>query len=124
MAATILIVDDDREVRETLRDVLLDEGFEVHVAADGEHAFRMIDGGLRPNLILLDLMMPLLDGVEFRAAQQVDPRIAAVPVVFISATSTRPSSVDLGGAPLVAKPFDLDELLQAVTDALASAAAS
>jgi CheY-like chemotaxis protein len=107
----VLVVDDDRAVRDSLRWLLEVEGYRVVTAANGENALAMLHKGLRPCLILLDLTMPGMDGVTFRRLQLADQRLAAIPVVIISARADRP--VPLGSLRL-AKPVDPAALLNAV----------
>ena len=82
---TILLVEDDFDVREALAETLRDEGYAVECAVDGVQALDYLRGGGRPGLILLDLMMPRMSGSEFRMVQKVDPQLADLPVVLISA---------------------------------------
>jgi CheY-like chemotaxis protein len=83
--ATILVIDDDAGSREALAEVLADEGFAVATAADGAEGLTYLRQGYRPKVILLDLMMPGVDGWDFRAQQKRDPDLAAIPVIAISA---------------------------------------
>ena len=84
-AGSILLVDDDESIREILGQILTDEGYEVTEATDGRAALDHLRGGTRPDLILLDLMMPVLDGWRFRTEQLRDPKLAVIPVVIITA---------------------------------------
>ena len=81
---TVLVVDDDRGVRELLIRSLSFEGFEVMEAANGQDALTQLRTGRRPGVIVLDLRMPVMDGWAFRVAQRADPRIARIPVVILS----------------------------------------
>jgi CheY-like chemotaxis protein len=108
----ILVVDDDPELRQTLSEVLADSGYQVVVAANGAEALDRLHEGLVPALILLDLMMPVLDGWEFCARQRADPSIASIPVVLMSASVNLPSDQRRGR--FISKPFELDTLLDAV----------
>jgi two-component system response regulator MprA len=108
----ILLVEDDCDVREALTELLECEGYEIHAAVDGWEALQYLQAGGRPGLILLDLMMPRMDGVEFRAVQRRNPAFAAVPVVLLSADAhMREKAVSLDAAGAVGKPIDLGELL-------------
>src|SRR5919206_1695644 len=80
----VLVVEDDFAIRETLRELLEDEGYRVAWAANGKEALARLHERA-PRVILLDLMMPVMDGWEFRVAQQRDPALASIPVVVISA---------------------------------------
>src|SRR5262245_59771290 len=82
---TILVVDDDRGVREAMEALLLAEGLEAVGAEDGQDALDRLRAGLRPCIILLDLMMPKIDGFAFRHAQRADPALADIPVIAFSA---------------------------------------
>ena len=110
-SAEILVVDDDRGIRETLGDVLRDEGYRVELARDGNEALSMLRAGDAPELILLDLSMPGMSGAEFRRAQLDDLRLAAIPVVVLSADERNPLP-DVAG--WLRKPVDLHELLATV----------
>ena len=112
---TILLVEDDFDVREALAETLRDEGYAVECAADGAQALDYLRGGGRPGLILLDLMMPRMSGSEFRMAQKVDPQLSDLPVVLISADGRmeeKARSLQTHGA--IKKPIDLEELLSTV----------
>lgn len=115
----VLIVDDDSDIRAAIAEILASEGFAVIEAADGLEGLRLARDE-RPDLVLLDLMMPRMDGYEFRAAQQADARLASIPVVVISASV--PEKVPAFSAvPCLHKPFDLSVLL-ATVDRCAAAA--
>src|SRR5688500_17713436 len=83
----VLVVEDDEGIREALCDLLATEGFDVTSAVHGADALEKLRGnGEKPNVILLDLMMPVMDGWAFRAEQRRDPALAAIPVVVITAS--------------------------------------
>lgn len=109
----ILIVDDDDEIRATLREILEYEGHEVLAASNGSQALAALRTGSRPCLILLDLMMPVMSGYAFRQAQLRDPMLASIPVIFLSAHA-HGEQLD---AEVIQKPFRLDRLLLAVEKA-------
>lgn len=112
---TILLVEDDYDVREALVETLRDRGYEVQTAADGEQALKVLRGGLRPGLILLDLMMPRMSGSEFRMAQIRDPELSRFPVVLLSADGRmeeKALALKVDGA--VRKPIDLDDLFAVI----------
>jgi CheY-like chemotaxis protein len=108
MARTALIVDDDKHIREALREYLNGDGFEVVCAADGQEALEVLQQGTRPDVIVLDLLMPVMDGWDFRAAQLRDPALAKVPVVIISASGFSAATVvsQLKAADYLAKPLN------------------
>jgi CheY-like chemotaxis protein len=116
-ASLILLVEDDFVLRSSLSEFLAGEGFRVDCCADGREAYRRLHQPPRPNLILLDIMLPHLDGFELRALQRKTPLIANIPVVVISAHDLDPESVDeLQLSPPFRKPLDLDRLLSTVRE--------
>jgi CheY-like chemotaxis protein len=109
----VLIVEDDADLREMMAQLLTLEGFQAETAANGRDALEYLRRGDPPDVILLDLMMPVMDGWEFRRRQREDPALAKVPVVVLSALdATR--AVDLDEAAFLKKPLDFDRLLQLV----------
>ena len=112
----VLVVDDDYDIRESLVDVLQDEGHRVIVAADGDEALKKLRAmDAPPDVILLDWMMPRCDGQQFRALQKRDPRLASIPVVLLTADARlRDKMLALDAQGYLAKPVDLDELLETV----------
>lgn len=116
---TILFVEDDADIRDTLADVLEEDGYTVKSAGNGQEALDLLHGGLRPSLILLDLMMPIMNGWQFRAAQIKEPDLAAIPVVVVSAgANIEQSAAGLAATGFVKKPVVLEQLLTAVRNAL------
>lgn len=115
-SATVLLVDDDLDLREAAAEALEDAGYRVVRADDGRRALdEMTRGGLRPDLILLDMMMPNLDGWGFRVAQKQLPAIAEIPVVALTAYAlTDDEREQLDAAVILRKPVALDELMSAV----------
>lgn len=107
---SVLVVDDESDIRDAVAEVLADEGYVVHGAGDGAEALRKARA-VRPSVVLLDLMMPGMNGWEFRAAQKGDPDIQHIPVIVLSALG-RVSGMD--AADYIQKPFDLERLLSAV----------
>jgi CheY-like chemotaxis protein len=111
---TVLVVDDDPDVRSLLEMCLGLEGFDVLTASNGRHALLTLNE-THPALILLDLMMPVMDGVEFRRQQRAEPRLRDIPVVCLSARhDARQTAIALGFAGFLSKPFDLDTVVAAV----------
>src|SRR5947208_6432557 len=91
----VLIVEDDEDLREMMAQLLTLEGFQAATVANGREALEYLNSGARPDVILLDLMMPVMDGWEFRRRQQADPAVSGVPVIVLSALdSTRAAGVD------------------------------
>jgi DNA-binding response OmpR family regulator len=112
----ILVVDDDDAIRALLIDVLLDEGYQVVAAANGREALTYLRKSMPlPNLIILDLMMPLMSGRQFLQAQKQEPAIAVVPIIAISAVKDQIDEVvPLGISSYLLKPFDIDTMLSTV----------
>ncbi len=114
-ADTILVVDDDYDVRESIADVLREEGYAVALAVDGADALEYLRANPPPRLILLDWMMPRMDGAAFRVEQRKDPRLAQVPVVLLTADTRLQSEVEaMAAVTYLRKPVKLEELLTAV----------
>jgi CheY-like chemotaxis protein len=112
--ARILVVDDDADIRGAISELLAEEGYEVVCAGNGEEALAQLAAPLAPSAILLDLTMPVMDGWTFRRRQRMDPRLAAIPTVVISATlpdDARAGGV-LGAAAVLPKPFDAERLVE------------
>ncbi len=105
----VLVIEDDRDIRETIAALLDSEGYETDQARDGLEGLRQAREH-PPSLILLDLMMPVMNGWQFRDAQRGDPEIAHVPVVVVSAVAGRAPDA----AACVPKPFEVGELLAVV----------
>jgi CheY-like chemotaxis protein len=111
----ILIIEDDDDIREALTQILELEGYTVREAANGREALDISSREPLPSLILLDLMMPVMDGWQFRSEQMKDPTLAKVPVVVISADAGVHEKVaSFGAASVLPKPISLDRLLHAV----------
>jgi CheY-like chemotaxis protein len=111
---TVLVVDDDPDICGMLEMCLGLEGFDVLTACNGRDALRQLHES-QPALILLDLMMPVMDGVEFRTHQQCEPGLRDIPVVCLSARhDARQMAARLGLAGFLGKPFDLETVVAAV----------
>jgi CheY-like chemotaxis protein len=112
--ATILIVDDDPDISEALTEALEASGYEVAAAKNGVQALDWLRRSPAPCLILLDLMMPVMDGYEFLEQQKRDPKLASVPVVVITAGRriAGPKMIDV--ADVLLKPFALGRLKSVV----------
>jgi CheY-like chemotaxis protein len=109
----ILVVDDDEDVRESVAGVLADESYDVHTATDGRDALRVLrETNVRPDVILLDMMMPHMDGWEFRQVQLGDPALASIPVVVFTAYGVPNEIVaQLEAAGYVKKPSLLGDIV-------------
>jgi CheY-like chemotaxis protein len=109
----VLVVEDDDDLREMMAQLLTLEGFRTETVANGQEALAYLHARPRPDVILLDLMMPVMDGWEFRRRQQADPALASVPVIVLSALDqARAAKVD--AAAFLKKPLDFDRLLDLV----------
>ena len=107
---SVMIVEDDRDIRECMADALEVEGYSVALAANGREALDQLRDGVFPDLILLDLLMPVMSGWEFRQEQLADPLLSGIPIVVVSASSPGGLRPDRH----LPKPFGLDELLEIV----------
>jgi len=107
----ILIVEDDKDLRETLREALELEGYAAVSVENGRAALRHLANGAKPCLILLDLMMPVMDGYGFLAQRRLDPALLSIPLAIVTAGH----GVDLDrlgdGLQILAKPFDVPQLV-------------
>src|SRR3954462_11118587 len=81
----VLIVDDDRDIRESLGELLTEEGFTVEASWNGKSALARLEEGLRPDVIVRDIMMPAMDGLALRSLQRKHPVLADIPVVGLTA---------------------------------------
>jgi CheY-like chemotaxis protein len=111
--ADVLVVDDSEGIRDSLAELLQDEGYVVETAANGIVALERLRSGLRPRAILLDLIMPGMNGWEFRFAQLAEPALKAIPVVVMTASGFAGDSLktELGGVELMSKPLAPEALL-------------
>jgi CheY-like chemotaxis protein len=112
---TILIVENNEPLREAMADLFEDEGFAVRQASDGAEALALLRCAPLPSLIVLDLMMPVMDGPAFRAQQLKDAALRQVPVLVVTADKRHDEAyyAALGDAWLL-KPFSIDELVATV----------
>lgn len=114
-APTILIIEDDRDIRDVLADILADEGYHVLLAEDGLEGLRRLGEGPPPTLILLDLMMPHMDGFQFRDEQRKHPTWREIPIVLLTASGDLgEKTAQLGAADALRKPVKLDALLASI----------
>ena len=113
---TVLIIDDDLPVRTALKELFETEGYAVALAANGRAALNHLRKGLRPCAILLDLMMPVMDGWDFRNEQLADPDLKDIPVVILTAAGFSAGTVraQFGDIPFVPKPPPHTGLLDVV----------
>jgi CheY-like chemotaxis protein len=110
----VLVVDDNPEIRSSLEEVLGEEGYAVVGVADGREALDYLTANEEPRVILLDLMMPVMDGWQFRAEQKKNPKLANIPVIVISAMAD--AAQDIGAERVLSKPLSPETLLRAVKD--------
>jgi CheY-like chemotaxis protein len=112
---SVLVVDDDPEIREMLRVAIAAEGYDVATVADGREALHHLRSTADTCMIVLDLMMPVMDAVRFRAAQLRDRSLAWIPTIVLSGSPDADLETRrLGARSLVRKPLDLDQLRQAL----------
>lgn len=112
--ARVLVIEDDDTLRETLAEVLVDEGHDVRVAAHGAQALEVI-GDWQPEIVLLDLMMPVMDAYEFRERQrQLGAALDAKVVILSAARDIAAAASRLEADDWIAKPFGVLEVLDAV----------
>jgi CheY-like chemotaxis protein len=109
----VLIVEDDEDLRDMMAQMLNIEGFTAASVANGQEALDYLHRAPKPHVILLDLMMPVMDGWEFRRQQQADPDIAPVPVIVLSALDQARAGITDATA-FLKKPLDFDRLLNLV----------
>lgn len=116
-APSILVIDDDPDILEALSEILESEGFGIHQARNGLEALEALEP-LRPDLILLDLMMPVMDGWEFQRQLRNSPSLSGVPIIVISASKF--SREPLNAAAFIPKPLDAGVLLETIESFLAN----
>jgi CheY-like chemotaxis protein len=107
---SVLVVEDDAEVRSAVAEILELEGFAVDTAVHGQQALDKLRSGMAPNVLLLDLMMPVMNGLELLEHLRVETELRAPPVIVLSANRGYEAE-DLGVAAVVRKPFDVDALM-------------
>jgi len=112
----LLLVEDEDAIRESLGEALAGDGFEVMMAANGWEALQLLRNAPRPSAILLDLMMPVMDGWDFRRQQLNDPSLRDIPVLVVSASGSSPERLrmQLGDVELIPKPVPYAQLLKAL----------
>ena len=113
MSHTVLVVEDDVDVRQALIEILEEHGFAPLGARDGAEALGLLDRATElPCVILLDLMMPVMDGASFREAQRKDPRLASIPVVVLSAyRDPQAHAISLDAVSVLHKPPNVRDLV-------------
>ena len=114
MPCKVMVIEDDRDIRDALTEALTLEGFEVDAAENGKAALDQLQGsppGKLPDFLFLDLMMPVMDGWRLRDELKKDPRLASIPVVAVTA-STEKARIRSTFEGYLEKPVDLDRLLE------------
>ena len=111
---TVFIIEDDVDTREMLGKFLELEGYHVETAANGKQALDRLVEGAPACVIVLDLMMPVMDGWQFRRMQINDARLAKIPTIVVSAAG-RERMAQITADAYLAKPIDMDELLWRVS---------
>jgi len=111
---TVFIVEDDPDTREMLGKFLELEGFHVETAANGKQALDRLSNGLKASVIVLDLMMPIMDGWQFRREQVRNAALASIPVIVVSAAG-KERLANIEANSYLTKPIDLEELLREVS---------
>jgi CheY-like chemotaxis protein len=106
----ILLVEDDPDLRESVKEVLLEHGCQVECAEDGSTAFAWLASGKRPALVLLDFLMPRMNGWEFLEQLRAEPTLRDIPVVAMSASRVKHPAI----AATLPKPFDIPTLVNTV----------
>ncbi len=114
---TILLADDEYAIVEALTALLLDEGYGVVTAGNGEEALARLRE-VTPDLVILDVMMPRLDGREVLRLMRATPAWAKIPVIVMSAAARPLTPAQLGDAVFLRKPFDVSVLLKAIRSRL------
>jgi CheY-like chemotaxis protein len=115
-ATQVLVVEDDASIRESLGETLREEGFDVASAANGRQALELLRSSSHPSAILLDLMMPVMDGWDFRHEQLHDPSLRDIPVVIVTAVGFSKETIrtQFGKVEMVEKPVHAFELVKAI----------
>ena len=108
----ILVVEDDDDIRDSIKELLEEEGYSIDTAANGQQALARIRGAGVPQLILLDLMMPVMDGWQFQRELRQDPECAQIPVIVISASKFSRERVEADA--FISKPLDGGVLLETI----------
>ncbi len=110
----VLIVEDETDIRDAISELLSTEGIATATAANGEEALAQLSHLPRPKLILLDLLMPIMNGLEFREKQRQIPGIAEIPVVIMSADNSTKATAEKMHLGYLRKPVDLENLITTV----------
>jgi|SRR5471032_3159252 CheY-like chemotaxis protein len=112
----VLVVDDDLDVRTILVESLREQGYSVREAEHGQHALELLSGEWRPQLIVLDIVMPVMDGMTFLEKKQLAEHLVHIPVVVVSATAEPPIA---GARCVLRKPVEWQDLLHVISQHVA-----
>ena len=113
----VLVVEDDADIRQVMREALEGAGYDVELVAGGAEALHRLEAGSIPQLILLDSNMAGMSGAAFRAAQLENPRLASIPVLLLSGAASLAEQAAAMRVDFLRKPFRLAELIRAVQQA-------
>ena len=114
--ASVLVVDDDADIRDAICGVLEGEGYTTLTAENGQMALTLIEKGRRPCVVLLDLMMPVMNGWEFMKAVSSKGDLDDLPVVVVSAFTEQLAAGEAGAKRILKKPLDVQQLLETVAE--------
>lgn len=110
---SVLVVEDDEDIRNVLTDLLESEGYSATSAANGQEALDVLETIEKPCLVLLDMMMPIMNGREFLDKVKKDTRLAPIPILIVSAIADRTNTS--GSIGFLKKPIDIDVVLKVVS---------
>jgi CheY-like chemotaxis protein len=112
---SILVLEDDKDIRDSVVEILEEEGYAVRGFTNGAEALAYLRSGGKATIILLDVMMPVMDGPTFRLELEKDTALSSIPVILLTADSNaRRQASTLGVSDVLIKPVSLDDLLSAV----------
>ncbi len=115
-AHSVLLVEDDDFIRQEISEALQDEGYHVSTAAHGREALQLLAEGAKPSVVLLDLMMPVMNGWEFLKAFKKDEQYARIPVVILSAFADRATIIGGDAISVLRKPINLNALFSVLEE--------
>lgn len=114
-AKRVMIIEDDNDIRGSIAELLTDAGIPTIQAENGLQALNLLAQGEMPALILLDLMMPVMDGFKFREQQLIDPKVSGIPVIVMSADgNVADKQARTAALAYLRKPIDIQDLLEVV----------
>jgi len=116
MSEQVLVVEDEDDLRDSVAEVLHLQGYAVSTAANGREALNQLTDGLSPDLILLDLMMPVMDGWAFRRRQLEDDDLADIPVIVFTSAKSVEVTEDFDVDVVLEKPVEIERLIEVIDD--------